>query len=309
MHAWQRGIGVTMLSAAILLAGTACGAKNNDNGGNAGNDTGNTGNTGNGTGNAGAGTGNAGAGTGNATTGSGNAASGDSLAAIKSAGEITIGTEGTYAPFTFHDKSGKLTGFDVDVAEEVAKRIGVKAKFMETKWDGMLAGLDAKRFDMVANEVTIRDDRKAKYDFSEPYILSKAVLIVKQNNATIKSLADLKGKKSGQSLTSDLGDIAKANGAKLVQVDGFNQAIDLLTSGRIDATINDKLSFLDLKKARPDVPIKVVAETDNVSQSGLLFRKGNPELVAAANKALADMKADGRYLEISKTYFGEDVSK
>ncbi|NBC70539.1 transporter substrate-binding domain-containing protein [Paenibacillus sacheonensis] len=283
-----------MLSAAILLAGTACGAKNNDNEANTGNNAGS----------------NAGAGTGN-TNGGGNtgSASGDALAAIKSAGEITIGTEGAYAPFSFHDKSGKLTGFDVDVAQEVAKRLGVKAAFMETKWDGMLAGLDAKRFDMVANEVTIRDDRKAKYDFSEPYILSKAVLIVKANNSTIKSLADLKGKKSGQSLTSDLGDIAKANGAQLVAVDGFNQAIDLLTSGRIDATINDKLSYLDLKKARPDVPIKVVAETDNVSQSGMLFRKGSTELVDAVNKALADMKADGRYLEISNTYFGEDVSK
>ncbi|MCM3629891.1 amino acid ABC transporter substrate-binding protein [Paenibacillus glycanilyticus] len=292
MQTWQRGIGVMMLSAAILLAGTACGAKNNDNGTNT---------------NAGS---NAGSGTGNSTSG-GNAGSAadDLLTAVKSAGEITIGTEGTYAPFTFHDKSGKLTGFDVEIAEEVAKRIGVKAKFVETKWDGMLAGLDAKRFDMVANEVTIRDDRKEKYDFSEPYILSKAVLIVKQNNTTIKSLADLKGKKSGQSLTSDLGDIAKANGAELVSVDGFNQAIDLLTSGRIDATINDKLSFLDLKKARPDVPIKVVAETDNVSQSGMLFRKGNTGLVDAVNKALEDMKADGRYLEISKTYFGEDVSK
>lgn len=221
MNNWQRGIGIMMLSAAIMLGGTACGGNNNDNGTNTGV------NEGTGTGNGG----NAGS------------APGDSLASIKSAGEITIGTEGTYAPFTFHDESGKLTGFDVDIAEEIAKRIGVKAKFVETKWDGMLAGLDAKRFDMVANEVTIRDDRKAKYDFSEPYIVSKAVLIVKENNTSIKSLADLKGKKSGQSLTSDLGDIAKANGAQLVAVDGFNQAIDLLTSGRIDATINDKLSF------------------------------------------------------------------
>ncbi len=293
MQTWQRNIGVMMLAAAILLAGTACGAKNNDNGAN---------NT-----NAGS---NADSDTGNTTSG-GNAGSAadDLLKAVKSAGEITIGTEGTYAPFTFHDKSGKLTGFDVEIAEEVAKRIGVKAKFVETKWDGMLAGLDSKRFDMVANEVTIRDDRKVKYDFSEPYIVSKAVLIVKQNNTTIKSLADLKGKKSGQSLTSDLGDIAKANGAELVSVDGFNQAIDLLTSGRIDATINDKLSYLDLKKARPDVQIKVVAVTDSVSQSGMLFRKGNTGLVDSVNKALADMKADGRYLKISNTYFGEDVSK
>ncbi|NIK69955.1 cystine transport system substrate-binding protein [Paenibacillus sp. BK720] len=284
MNTRMRRIGIMILSAVILLSGTACGAKNNGS--------------------------NANSGTEDASNGNNASSSPDhSLASIKSAGEITIGTEGTYAPFTFHDKSGKLTGFDVEIAEEIAKRIGVKAKFVETKWDGMLAGLDAKRFDMVANEVTIRDDRKAKYDFSEPYILSKAVLIVKETNTSIKSLADLKGKKSGQSLTSDLGDIAKANGAQLVAVDGFNQAIDLLTSGRIDATINDKLSYLDLKKARPDVPIKVVAETDNVSQSGMLFRKGNTELVNAVNHAIKEMMADGRYLEISKTYFGEDVSK
>ncbi|WP_240546583.1 amino acid ABC transporter substrate-binding protein [Paenibacillus artemisiicola] len=302
MHTWQRGLGAGMLSAALLLSGTACGSKDgNNSGNNAGNGAANGGN--NAAGGAGTNTGEA-AGGNNAGAGAGTA-----LAAVKSAGEITVGTEGTYAPFTFHDKSGKLTGFDVDIAQEVAKRIGVKAKFVETKWDGMLAGLDAKRFDMVANEVTIRDDRKQKYDFSDPYILSKAVLIVKDNNTSIKSLADLKGKKSGQSLTSDLGDIAKANGAKIVQIDGFNQAIDLLTSGRIDATVNDKLSFLDLKKQRPDVPIKVVAETDNVSQSGLLFRKGGADLVDAANKALADMKADGTYLKISQTYFGEDVSK
>nr|WP_227872342.1 amino acid ABC transporter substrate-binding protein [Paenibacillus albus] len=231
------------------------------------------------------------------------------LESIKGSGEIKIGTEGTYAPFTFHDKDGKLTGFDVEIAEEVAKRIGVKPNFIETKWDGMLAGLDAKRFDMVANEVTIREDRQEKYDFSDPYILSKAVLIVKDSNTDIKKLADLKGKKSGQSLTSDLGDIAKGNGAELVPIDGFNQAIDLLVSGRIDATINDKLSFLDLKKQKPDVPIKVVDETNNASQSGLLFHKGNAELVSAVNKALSDMKADGKYLEISSKYFGEDVSK
>ena len=88
------------------------------------------------------------------------------LSTIKSEGKIQIGTEGTYAPYTFHDKSGKLTGFDVDIATEVSKRLGVKPEFVETKWDGMFAGLNAKRFDMVANEVGINSDRKLKYDFS-----------------------------------------------------------------------------------------------------------------------------------------------
>jgi L-cystine transport system substrate-binding protein len=231
------------------------------------------------------------------------------LEKIKAEGVIKIGTEGTYAPFTFHDKDGKLTGFDVEIAEEVAKRLGAKAEFIETKWDGMFAGLDAKRFDAVVNQVTIRPDRIEKYDFSDSYIVSKAVLIVGAENNDIKSFADLKGKKSGQSLTSNLADIAKSNGAELVQVDGFNQALDLLTSKRIDATINDSLSFLDYKTQRPDAPIKVAAELDTKDESGILFNKGNQELVDAVNKALVDMKADGTYLKISQKWFSEDVSK
>jgi L-cystine transport system substrate-binding protein len=231
------------------------------------------------------------------------------LDTIKANGKIRIGTEGTYAPFTFHDKDGKLTGFDVELAQEVSKRLGVEPEFIETKWDGMFAGLDAKRFDLVANEVGIRDDRKEKYDFSSPYIVSKAVLIVRQDNNEIKSLADLKGKKAGQSLTSNLADIARSNGAEIVQTEGFNQAIELLLSKRIDATVNDGLSFLDFKKQQPDAPIKVVAETSDASQSAFLFNKGNPELVDAVNKALDEMKQDGTYLKISEKYFGTDVSK
>lgn len=231
------------------------------------------------------------------------------LEKIKAEGVIKVGTEGTYAPFTFHDKDGKLTGFDVEIVEEIAKRLGVKAEFIETKWDGMFAGLDAKRFDAVANQVTIRPDRIEKYDFSDSYIVSKAVLIVGAENNDIKSFADLKGKKSGQSLTSNLADIAKSNGADLVQVDGFNQALDLLTSKRIDATINDSLSYLDYKTQRPDAPIKVAAELDTKDESGILFNKGNQELVDAVNKALADMKTDGTYLKISQKWFSEDVSK
>jgi cystine transport system substrate-binding protein len=234
---------------------------------------------------------------------------GSLLEKVKAEGVIKIGTEGTYAPFTFHDKDGKLTGFDVEIAEEVASRLGVKAEFIETKWDGMFAGLDAKRFDAVANQVTIRPDRIEKYDFSDSYIVSKAVLIVHAENNDIKGFADLKGKKSGQSLTSNLAEIAKSNGAELVQVDGFNQALDLLTSKRIDATINNSLSYLDYKTQRQDAPIKVVAEMDTKDESGILFNKGNQELVDAVNEALADMKADGTYLKISQKWFSEDVSK
>lgn len=228
---------------------------------------------------------------------------------IKTDGVMRFGTEGTYAPYTFHDAEGKLTGFDVEVAEEVAKRIGVKAEFIETKWDGMFAGLDSKRFDAVINQVTIRPDRLEKYDFSDPYIVSKAVLIVREDNETVKSFEDMKGIKSGQSLTSNLADLARSYGAEIVTVDSFNQALDLLTSKRIDSTINDSLSFLDYKKQRQDAPIKVVAEMDTKDENGILFNKGNETLVESVNKALAEMKADGTYQQISEKWFGADVSK
>ncbi len=241
---------------------------------------------------------------------SGNKSSSSTLyGKVKKQGVLTIGTEGVYAPFTYHDKSGKLTGFDVEIAREVAKRIGVKPKFVETKWDGMIAGLDAKRFDMVANEVAIRPSRQKKYDFSDPYIQSKAVLIVKQDNNEIKTFDDLKGKKVGQSLDSNYRKVAEAHGATNTVVDGFNQSVDLLTSGRIDATINDSLSYLDLKHTRPDLPIKSVDSEKNATKNAFLFRKGSDQLVKKVNKALADMHKDGTYLKISKKYFGTDVSK
>jgi len=246
----------------------------------------------------------------NPNAGSETAANDESLLGkIKAVGKIRIGTEGTYAPFTFHDNTGKLTGFDVEIAEEIAARLGVEAEFIETKWDGMFAGLDAKRFDAIVNEVSIRPDRQEKYDFSDPYIVSKAVLIVHENNNEINKFEDLKNKKAAQSLTSNLADIARDNGAEIVPIDGFNQAIDLLISNRVDATINDSLSFLDLKKQKQDLPIKVVADYQDAAQMGIMFNKGNEELINAVNKALSDMKADGTYLTISEKWFGADVSK
>ena len=235
----------------------------------------------------------------------------DELAQIKSAGVFKVGTEGTYAPFTYHDESGKLTGFDVDIATAIAQRLGVKPEFVEGKWDGLIAGLDVNRYDAVINEVSVTDARKAKYDFSTPYITTRAVLIVRSDNTTVKTFDDLKGKKSANTLTSNFGKIAKDHGADVVPVQGFNESIDLLTSGRVDATVNDSLSFLDFKKHKPDAQVKVVAtdSSSDADQSAVLLRKGDPALVAAIDKALADIKADGTYAKISAKYFGKDVSQ
>ncbi len=234
---------------------------------------------------------------------------GENLDAIKAAGVIKIGTEGTYAPFTYHDASNKLVGFDVEIGEEIAKRLGVKPEFVEGKWDGLIAGLDVKRYDAVINQVGITEERKAKFDFSEPYIASRAALIVREDNADIKAFPDLSGKKSAQSLTSNYGKMAEAAGAELVGTDGFDQSIALVVQGRADATINDSLSFLDFKKKQPNAPVKIAATEDEAAYSGVIVRKGDPELVAAINKALEEIKTDGTYKTIADKYFGQDVSQ
>ncbi|WP_025598836.1 amino acid ABC transporter substrate-binding protein [Burkholderia sp. WSM2230] len=236
----------------------------------------------------------------------------DDFAQIKSSGVFRIGTEGTYAPFTYHDESGKLTGFDVEIGTQIAQRLGVKPQFVEGKWDGLIAGLDVNRYDAVINEVAVTDARKVKYDFSDPYITSHAALIVRSDNNTIKTFDDLKGKKSANTLTSNFGKIAASHGAEVIPVQGFNESIDLLTAGRVDATVNDSLSFLDFKKHKPDAKVKIAAldtSAQSSDKSAVLIRKGSPELVAAINKALADMKKDGTYAKISQKYFGKDVSQ
>lgn len=264
-----------IISAVLVLA--ACGGKENENEGSNGNQN-----------------------------ESGNADE-DLLTKVKNSGELLVGTEGTYAPFTFHDESGKLTGFDVEIAEEIASRLGVKTKFMETQWDAMFPGLDSERFDMIANQVGIKPERQEKYDFSEPYISSSAVLVTQADNNDVKSFKDIKGLKSAQSLTSNYGEMAKSYGAELVGVEGFIQAIELLNSNRVDVTINDKLTVLDFQKQKPEANIKVVAEADDAAQSGLMFRKGSETLVEAVNDALNEMIEDGTYNEISEKWFGENV--
>ena len=239
----------------------------------------------------------------------GAAVAADDLAAVKTAGVLRIGTEGTYAPFTYHDESGKLVGFDVEIGEAVAAKLGVKPEFIEGKWDGLIAGLDANRYDTVINQVGITDKRKEKYDFSKPYIVSKAVLIVRSDDGDIKGFTDLKGKKSAQTLTSNFGALATASGAELVGTNGFDESIQLVLTKRADATINDSLSFLDFKKHKPDAPVKIAAQKEDADASGIIVRKGQAELVAAIDKALDDIKAEGTYKKIADKYFGEDVSK
>jgi cystine transport system substrate-binding protein len=233
-----------------------------------------------------------------------------SLADVKSAGTLKIGTEGTYKPFSFHaDGTGDLTGFDVEIITAVAEKLGVKPSFQETQFDAIFAGLEAKRFDVVANQVSITDERKAKYEFSAPYTVSTGVIVTKNDNDSIRSFDDLKGKTTAQSLTSNWYKLAQQSGASVEAVEGWAQSLTLLKQGRVDATINDKLTYLDHQKAAKDDSIKIAAETTDKSLSAFAFRKGSTSLVEAVDKALGELQTDGTLTKISQKYFDADVTK
>ena len=251
-----------------------------------------------------------GGGSGSASSSSdGSQAPATSLQQVKQDGELVIGTEGTYRPFTYHEGgSGDLTGYDVDVARAVGDELGVDVKFEETQWDAIFAGLDAGRFDMIANQVSITPEREQDYDFSTPYTVSPGVVVVKDGDTSISSFADLKGKTTAQSLTSNWYDLAKQNGANIENVEGWAQAVTLLEQGRVDATVNDKLTYLDYEKTSGDTGLDIAATTDDEAHNAFAFRKGSGDLVKAVDAALAKLRKDGTLAKISQKYFGADVS-
>ena len=133
----------------------------------------------------------------------------------------------------------------------------------------------------------------------------------RQGHPDIDSLASLSGKTTAQSLSSNWYDLAKENGAKVESVEGWAQAIALLEQGRVDATLNDKLTFLDYKAtdAAGASGLKIAAETDDPSRNAFVVKKGESALISAVDDALDELRADGTLTEISKKYFGEDVTE
>lgn len=249
--------------------------------------------------------------TGAESTGAGNTGTeedGGQLAAILQAGVLRIGTEGTYSPNSYHDESGELVGFDVEVGRKIAEKLGVEAEFVEAEWDSLLAAMDSGRVDTIINEVEYSEDRAEKYDFSQPYTYIHGALMVSADNEEIQGFEDLEGKKAAQNLTSSWGEMAESYGAELVGVDTVSQCIDLLQTGRADATLNVETAFQDYLNSHPDAPVKVVAKTESASSSLVPVKKGNGDLLEAINKALDEMKDSGELAEISIKYFGMDVT-
>ena len=241
-----------------------------------------------------------------------NAASGsqDHLARIKSAGELKVGLEGDWQPFSFHDEKDKLVGYDVEVAQNLAKKLGVKVKIVEGPWDGLFAGMDSGRYDLVINGVDITPERAKTYDFSTPYAYDRTVLITRFDNNDIHSFNDLKGKTTANSIGSTYQEIGEKYGAKVSGVDTLAETLQMVKNKQVQATINASTSFGDYMKHRPDEPLKIAATMGKATEYAIPLKKGadNASLKKAVDNALQEMKNDGTLSKLSVKYFGSDLT-
>lgn len=225
-------------------------------------------------------------------------------------GVLRVGMEGTYPPFTFKNDSNQLTGFDVDIAKAVAGKLGLKPEFVLTEWSGILAGLQAGKYDVIVNQVGVTPERQKSIGFSMPYAYSSAQIIVgKNSSAAYKTLADLKGKRVGVGLGSNFEKMLRdVGGINVVTYPGAPEYLRDLAIGRLDAALNDRLLVGYLAK-KENLPVHGSAVVGDPQPVAIALKKSNTALKAQIDQALAQLKADGSYAKISEKWFGQDVSK
>ncbi len=238
-----------------------------------------------------------------------------SLQRVLDAGKLTIGAEGNWIPYVYkEDGTGDLTGFEVEIAKEVASRLGVEPVFnISNSWDPVIAGLDASRYDVVICGVNPKPERQEVYALSAPYAENPFCLVVAADNKEIKSFSDLKGKLCANSLTSTAGDIARKAGANLSDA-SLTSAMDMISTGRADATVNNVAAIEQYMKSRPDVAVKIVAiyepaeEESWLLESVAMFRKKDQALCDKVSEVIKAMIDDGTCYDLTVKYFGKTVA-
>ena len=230
--------------------------------------------------------------------------------------KVRVGTEGTFAPFSYTDDKDNLTGYDIEVVKEIGQRAGIEFEFLPTPWDGMFLGLESGKFDMIANQISKNPEREEKYLFSDDYLVTGAQIIVKKGRTDINTLEDLKGKKVliclGCNYQKILTDFDVNNEIKAGNYEGSEViALEEISNGKIDATIHDRLvaAFFNQKKGREE--IQTVGDIIDTTAIYFVFRKDSQseEINKRVNKALSEMKADGTLSKLSEKWFNEDFTK
>ena len=233
----------------------------------------------------------------------------DKLDSIQKSGKLVVALEGAWQPWSYHDSSDTLVGYDVEVSRAIAEKLGVEPEYVESDWDSLFAGLDAGRYDMVCNGVEVTEERAKTYAFTTPYGYIHTALAVRKDNEDIHSFEDLKGKTTANSLASTYMELAESYGATVQGIDTLEETIQLLTAGRIDATLNADVSFYDYLNVHPDADFKLVAQTAEASHVAIpVLKSEDTAYLDALNAAIEELRADGTLKTLSEKYFGQDIS-
>ncbi|MGG1397031.1 ABC transporter substrate-binding protein [Bacillus salipaludis] len=221
--------------------------------------------------------------------------------------EFHYAMSGLYKPFNFKE-NGKLQGFDVEIGQALAKKMGMKAVPVTNPWETLIQGLQAKKYDAIIGSMTVTDERKKSVDFTDTYYRSGAQIFVSEKNNSIHSDSDLKGKKIGVVKASTYKDLALTYTDKnnVVEYDSDITALMDLPTGRLDGVITDQMVGFPIIKAG-SIKIKDIGEPLTHDDQAIAVRKEDKELKEKLNKALKEIIKDGTYEKISDKWFGRNI--
>lgn len=207
---------------------------------------------------------------------------------------IKVATDATWPPMEMVDANKKIVGYDIDFLNAVAKEAGIAVEFKNTAWDGIFAGLDSGQYDAIISSVTITDERKAKYDFTDAYTSIGQILVVPKTDKTSKTIADLKGKKVGSQIgTTGAMEVKKVAGVESKTYDEVGLAFEDMAAGRIAGVVCDEpvAAHFALQKKEYKDKFKIVGKAFTKEGYGIVVKKGNKELVDLLNKGIKAVKA------------------
>ena len=207
---------------------------------------------------------------------------------------IKVATDATWPPMEMVDANKQIVGYDIDFINAVAKEAGVAVEYKNTAWDGIFAGLDSGQYDAIISSVTITDERKAKYDFTDAYTSIGQILVVPKTDKTSKTIADLKGKKVGSQIgTTGAMEVKKVDGVESKTYDEIGLAFEDMSAGRISGVVCDEpvAAHFALQKKEYKEKFKIVGKAFTKEGYGIVVKKGNTELVDLLNKGIKAVKA------------------